>query len=367
MKNVSQSVLSFAIAMSMLLSPLQLLAQSANPYLVPAQEYKVEIDKIVYSLQNLDEVIKDLDVDVSHAALKPMTKNVAADIAMRFGAAVEMIGVVINDPDLNEQTREDYTVRLAESLGVVIMHVLRDRKADWQAADELATKITPVSVLREIIKESAYDARILTVGLLGKSAKGELQVGPVERIRREQLTKQLVLKWQDFAKRGLPEVADDTVVSGKMRGLLRDYEAKMMLKVKKSRAIGQVAVTATFAGLALFSLMPQYDLIGHLEGGRSQYSLFASSAIYFSVWFSLAFAKATTIAFKAAGMIENLISLLNNPNGELSKMGWFGAHKQRIDALNIYKPIEVVVDPSAATAALSRGEGGSCKAALSGH
>ena len=334
MKSLLMYVLAFCIASS----PLQALRAApadANPYYTPAADYKVAFSSVVYSLSNLDQVLADLGENHNRAAAHAIGKTVAIEIYKRMSAAIEMLGVTINDPSLDEETRKDSVIKLTEAIGELMFIVLRQR-GDTKNTQDLSLKVTSVEAAVSVFREAMLDATALGPTF---SENREVMWAPIERIHRERLTKDLIGKLQDFATRALPDVKDDTDSSDKVRRTLRDFEAPMMLKIKNSRLWGQRAMTAIYLGMAVWAVFnPLFDSVGWLEGGRSENSLFVSSMMYFSVWMTFAITKALTISQGSIVMLKDLITLLNDPGAQIKQAGWFGSLKERIGTLGHRSP-----------------------------
>ena len=298
--------------------------------LVSLEQFKVVVDEVTYSLQNLDAVIKNLENEQADIALEGISRNVAIDIKERFEAGLTLLAILVNDETLDFDDRLEKAAALHGALASLTFRILRDRYADKKNADELRESRSLPEFLADLaigsVREISYDARAFTT----RSAEKEVLWAPLERGRREELGKQIIGLYQTFAAQYLP-VPNEPHAAEMIRMNFLKHTQKMMLQIKQSRWHSQVAVTGLYAALTYIALAhPFVDMFGIVEGGRSENSLIASSAIYFTFWATVTVTKGLTITGKSVGMLKDLRRLLEDPSAKVDKPGLFDRFKTRL-------------------------------------
>lgn len=298
--------------------------------LVSLEQFRVILDEVTYSLQNLEETLEDLKTNQAHAALAGISRNVAIDIKERFEAGLTLLAVLVKDETLDLDDRLEKTSALHGALASLTFRVLRDRYADTKHVDELKENRNLIDFLASLAVGTVYEVRNDAASLLPtRSIENERLFGAVERGRREELGKQLIALYQKFAAEHLPLV-DDPHASGLVRQDFLNFVQKMMLQIKQSRLHSQIAATGVYAAMTYLAVFhPAIDAIGIVEGGRSENSLVASSAIYFTFWSTIFVTKGLTITNKSVAMLKDLRRLLEDPNATISKPNMFDRFKTR--------------------------------------
>ena len=298
--------------------------------LVSLEQFQVILDEVTYSLQNLEQTLEDLKTNQAHAALAGISRNVAIDIKERFEAGLTLLAVLVKDETLDFDDRLEKTSALQGALASLTFRVLRDRYADTKHVDELKENRNLIDFLASLAVGTVYEVRNDAASLLPtRSIENERLFGAVERGRREELGKQLIALYQKFAAEHLPLV-DDPHASGLVRQDFLDFVQKMMLQIKQSRLHSQIAATGVYAAMTYLAVFhPAIDAIGFVEGGRSENSLVASSAIYFTFWSTIFVTKGLTITNKSVAMLKDLRRLLEDPNATISKPNMFDRFKTR--------------------------------------
>ena len=333
MKTLFTYILSAAIAFS----PLHLVqAQEEAPqsqksaaeatmdrYWMSAADYEKEVGKVIYNLENIEEVVKDID-RANVSASESIGRHVATQIYKRLSAAVELMAVIHNDPNLAEETRAHAIRELIMSVGSLYFQIVRHRGADPLTVDEIEKRVDSLSRGKAFLREFVINDPMSWRPVWPEGQKLPSLLAN-ERVNREDLGRAIHHKLKEYVTYALPEPTADSETTERMRIMLKDHIVGSALKIKQNRLSGQRGVAALYVGAALVvGIFPGLigDVVGWMEGGRSDNSLAASGVIYFSIAASVALLKIKTIGKSVIRAMEDIIEILKDPKVEERRMGW---------------------------------------------
>lgn len=306
---------------------------------VYAEDFEKKFNDVVYSLANIDEVKTDL-ARVNEAAGKAISNSVTEEILQRWTAGLELLSAVLYDFSIPIEKKRAYVSALTGEIGSLMFRVIRHREdafvdvqeqidrimndssltdeekraARIQIEDEAFARYFPgdeASVGQKMsltLRELFSDAKnLLTVS---KSANNEVVWSSWERVKRERLGMEVLKRFETFSAEVLAPLGQK---SERSRATWDEDVLGKMEKIRQTRLTSQKISRAVMLGLTVAAVaIPGVDIVGAVNG-RSDFSLFASSAIYMGIWATATILKSMTISNKVLKEIGKIRDILQNP------------------------------------------------------
>lgn len=310
MKNLITKILIAAISFQ--LSFTNVFAAPSSALAGASANFEVQFQNVVYSVKTIPQLLADLK-NVDNAAGGAISKSVSQEINLRLTAAIELMSVIIADDKLTADQRMDKLEPLAGAIGEVFFRVIRQHGED---KINLQEKITTIEKARIFMKEFVSDARAVIIPV--KSANRELTWGVADRSRRDELSKQITGKLQDFAAEIVPQLDSDKALQNATKGLWTEEIVEKAIKIRSYRVNAQKLAAGVYMGLAFWGLLaPHIDAYGLLDLNDNSFAF--SAMTYFSVWMTAAVVKFSTISTTLISHLKGLVEILKSPEAKVER------------------------------------------------
>lgn len=272
-----------------------------------AEDIEIKFQNVMYSLANIEDIVKDL-AETDRVAGAGISPKIAEEIHNRFAAAVQLVSALLLDSKLNKDKRDNYLRELCSELGQLLFTVIRHQGEDKINIEQITTVGIAGSVLREYLLDVKSLVTVKQTGL-----KGEWVWSPIERGRRDALSQEIIGDLQQMAHQAVAKMDANDPFKSKSQKFWVERVVAPAIKIRDMRLTAQRAAALTYLGFAFWGLMaPMVDTVGLIDG-RSENSLFVSSIMYASVWFTIASIKAASISGKTVQMLKDLMAMLRDP------------------------------------------------------
>lgn len=284
---------------------------------------KAAIETVVYDLKNIDKLVKDMEYQ-GDAASNGLTKQVVEEVARRFRVANALLTSLMIDTKMPLEKKRYFIDEVASALTDVLFQVVyKEGETRETAAGPQNTTGKILSFSKLVFKNWAEDATILLRGQRAAKLKEidangqEINSGGTwvpaiaDRVRRDVLTLELIQELQESIHMTLNKLDDSDVVEQKyIPTYWGEKKGPRLIALRSYDLNAERFVAASYAGLALWGLFaPAWDMVGYLDGGRSEFSLVDSSFIYATLWTAVAALKASTISSSAVKELKKLVKM----------------------------------------------------------
>jgi hypothetical protein len=226
------------------------------------------------------------------------------------------------DTKMPLEKKKDYIDDVASALTDVLFQVTYNEGETKKDVDA-GIKGGPLHLTKLVFKNWVEDATVLLrvkraaklkeIDADGKEVnKGGTWVPAIaDRIRRDQLTLELIQEVQESIHLTLNKLDDSDIVEKKyIPTYWGEKKGPRLMQMRSYDLNAERIVAASYVGLALWGLIaPAWDMVGTFDGGRSEFSLVDSSFIYATFWTSVAALKASTISTSAVTELKKLIKM----------------------------------------------------------
>lgn len=284
---------------------------------------EAKVKKIVYDLEHIDKYVVEDMKSMAAAAYNGLTEEVVVEVQRRFQAAVALLATILADKNMPVEKKKVYCRNLAEAIRVVFFRVLREHGQDEKNTSpefkrglfakillEFFNDAKSLVSARRAVKHKEIDAQ----GNEINAGPGPLVWQPIENIRRDELTLEVITELQEMVHYVLNQLDGGAVEDRFIPEYYGDKVIPKAIMLRKQRLFSEIFAASTYFGMAVFAFIaPVWDMVAFIDGGgsmdRSAHSLFASSLIYTSVWIVLAATKTSTISSKALNELNKLIKM----------------------------------------------------------
>lgn len=286
------------------------------------------VDTVIYDLKHMEELVKDLEFQ-GDAATNGLTKQVVEEVRRRFRVANALLTSLMIDTKMPLDKKKDYIDEVASALTDVLFCVVREEGED---EDKLIKDMKGGlwEGTKRVFREWASDATVLLrfkraaklkeIDAAGKeiNAGGTWIPAIADRSRRDALTLELIQEVQESIYMTLNKLDDSDIVEKKyIPTYWGEKKAPQLIKLRSLDLNAERIVATSYVGLAIWGLFaPAFDMVGLLDGGRSEYSLVDSSIIYATLWTSVAAIKASTISTSAVKELKKLVAMTKDQSIE---------------------------------------------------
>lgn len=333
-------------------------------------ELALRFNKAKYSLQTIDQVVRDLEYMSDEVAAKAFTVNVVRQIHTRFLDTVRLMAEIMTSTELSPEERANYLADITPLLGEAFQKILRYQRED--TLDDPRQKdylnVPEVRQLAAQIKASApgsdersdlKDEMILLLNdLETKGTPSRLQEGGfftrfIRRMQRTggRMTAEAMMDFKAIFSRRLSadmtkiwtmkdRAYRDTSSQDAIRSLIEltqsglaklDVEDKLLskqvnywsetlaieIRLRSERLSAQGLMANTYIGMAVAGfLFPMVDIVGLFDGGWSENSLWVSSVLYLAIWGVIGGLKWASYSGRTVAMMKSLVQLLKTAKTE---------------------------------------------------
>jgi hypothetical protein len=294
-----------------------------------------DIERTVADTAHYVELVADAVRELDYAdrlSGYAISRRVATQVRDRLTTAIELMATIIEDPNLTEDQKAEFTFDLASSIGEVVLtlvHTYGDRtvppSGDYTALQRAA------SVLREIMvdlrnlgpRASAHYGRHDEWENWWQRIWSNISEAPLgfrERVMRDREARAAFVKLEEFGREALPELGEDSPLRKAHRDYWTEKIVEKAVNIRSARFADKRWASYVYYGLAAYVLLaPPVDILGLIQG-RSDNSLFMSSVMYTSFWIMIATSKIRSVADKTVQVAKNLAEVLNTPVSELLRV-----------------------------------------------
>jgi len=303
---------------------------------VSAKDFKKVVNGVVYSLENIDDVIKALMIQ-DNALSAAVSQKVSHEVMLRVGTAIELVEAIILDEKMEQIEKKKYVDQLDTALGSIFFRVIRhhgEDKVDPNKTIEEMARTGFFGVVMTALREFYLDAKATVT--FPQDPDGVRIWGQLERRNRETLG-------QNYSRR-LMEYAHNTLSQLEPDARLRNHEIeqwtngviKPSITLRRARLGAQRFTAAVGFGAAFLALQTgwpfPFDFVG-LATHHSEHSYEFSGYIESLFFLGAATIKALTISGKTVNVLEATAKAFENPDAPIPDLNLNESLSQKIARL----------------------------------
>lgn len=275
---------------------------------VNAKDFRVEFDKIVYSIETIPQVVDEYNRWHQMSAANGLSDSVMKTLMSRLTAGVDLMSVIYADTSLDNKERREMLKVLYKAIGSLVMQVIFNDGEDYPI-EQLQDRIRTASQGGVKATRDQMRKDFLSFFKFETSANGERVWGPTDSENRDILAQQMLQDLQEFAKEVVPVLPDGKGVREITKVVWAQEDAQSsglsfsnsMIQLRETRLAAQMNAVKIYFGLSFVGFFfPFIDFVGTLQmamsGTRTDNSAFVSALVYATMWLSMGLFKHKAIA-----------------------------------------------------------------------